>query len=128
MNSLLDLKLREFYQKYWDLVWYARKSPADLLFSTASVPAYKVEVKYPQECRDLQGDDGNWHHGFNSGMLACLNLVQQANELLLCSGPEFDGHCERCRDNGTKDCMRGVTRSQEEALQLALDEFPFLDT
>jgi hypothetical protein len=35
--------------------------------------------KYPDETNKLLlGEKSDWHHGFNSGMLACLRLVSCA--------------------------------------------------
>jgi hypothetical protein len=35
----------------------------------------KTQAKYPDECAKLDSDEGDWHHGFNSGMLAAIRLI-----------------------------------------------------
>ena len=61
----------ELMEKYFDLVWLARSTDD-------SVEHIRQEVheKWPKEAEELgDPDSGNWHHGFNSGMLACLRLL-----------------------------------------------------
>ena len=69
-------KKRELEEKYCDLVWMARSqyvvtpegvTPRNVLDETID--------KYPEEYKKLCGPDSEWHHGFNSGMLACLRLL-----------------------------------------------------
>ena len=65
--------------KYFELVWLARKTPED--FSNVTIKKIIDEVccKYPEETTELiEGGHKNWTHGFNSGMLACLRLVSCA--------------------------------------------------
>jgi hypothetical protein len=73
-----ESKIHEIMNKYLDLVWYARKNPEELL----KEERYEIlnlikdyEEKYPEETSDLNSEEGNWHHGFNSGMLAATRLV-----------------------------------------------------
>ena len=62
--------------KYFDLVAYARKSPE--MYET--IPKVKEMVDkirelYPSEVAELQGENSDWTHGFNSGMLAGMRYV-----------------------------------------------------
>lgn len=85
----------ELANKYCELVWYARKRPEDRFNPACEKPIKEIEFKYPNEILTLQGVDGDWEHGFNSGMLAALRLILDAES----------GH-----------------------LEMALEEFPCLDT
>lgn len=99
--SKLDLDSLE--QKYYDLVWFARKHPFEhhSWYSTptkiregAFKAMMRVMEEYPEDVEDLQGESGDWHHGFNSGMLAALRLVSSAKhygaEMALEFFPELD--------------------------------------
>lgn len=88
-------KALEQEMKYCDLVAYARKRSEDI----ESIPRLKEWVdnmieKYPNECYNLSAENGDWHHGFNSGCLAAFRYIttmmtvglEDANE----SFPELD--------------------------------------
>lgn len=71
--------------KYCSLVWYARTdqnasseqwqdTPNDI-FLKAFEQIKIVEHKYPEETFKLSGIDGDFHHGFNSGVLAGLRYA-----------------------------------------------------
>jgi len=96
--ELLD-QLKELHQKYWDLVWYARSDPDycpdDKVRAAVLTHQTHIEGMYQKETKGLASENGAWVHGFNSGMLAALNLV-------FCS--------------------------VESGLDVALEEFPMLDT
>lgn len=108
----------DWEEKYFDLVWYARKPPKghpewdtfapDIRTGALNAMA-RVEEKYPDEVNALKGDTGDWEHGFNSGMLACLRLIRCAQNRL----PITD-------EDGETYWIGGV----EEAIE----EFPLLDT
>ena len=82
--------MREKERKYMDLVWYARKPPLDDPWWDTLLPEIKrgamkgvliVEGEYPKETSDLaRPEDGGWHHGFNSGMLAGMRFALSAME------------------------------------------------
>ena len=66
----------ELAEKYRILVWMARSQyevtppgvePRNVLDETID--------EYPEEYNKLCGPDADWHHGFNSGMLAALRLL-----------------------------------------------------
>jgi hypothetical protein len=66
-------------KKYCDLVWLARKLPDDWENPIIKLQIDVVCNKYPTETNDLlYNDEQNWHHGFNSGILAALRLVSCA--------------------------------------------------
>lgn len=68
----------ELMDKYFDLVWLARSDRDALLKSEiyeALSKINEIESKYEIEVKALYEDDTNWHHGFNSGMLACLRFL-----------------------------------------------------
>ena len=60
-------------EKYFRLVWFAR-SKSD----NPEIELLRAEVRelYPKETAELGSIvTGDWAHGFNSGMLACLRLL-----------------------------------------------------
>ena len=65
----------QLIKKYEDLVWYVRKRPEDRENGDCNQAMTVIEEKYPDELIKLTNDEENWHHGFNSGMLACLRLI-----------------------------------------------------
>ena len=96
------------YKKFRDLVWAARK-PAinapieewDYFANTDGTGTYrkadqqvtldcrlalqKVVDKFPADYANLQGQDGQFHHGFNTGALAAFSYVLDIME----SGVKF---------------------------------------
>ena len=74
--------------KYEQLLWYARKAPADHQSYWKAVPPEikqgalnamsMVEEFYPEESDELSSDAGDFHHGFNSGALAVLRFIETA--------------------------------------------------
>lgn len=82
--------MRQKEEKYFDLVWFARKpdisdeeywgdTPNDI-FLKAQEHIERVKKQYPDDVSELSGDNGDWQHGFNSGILAgmryALELLQ----------------------------------------------------
>jgi len=85
MNELITA-LQPLHEKFFNLVWYARKPPLeDAQFWEALTPdirkaamvnVFDVESKWPEDCAKLADpESGDWEHGFNSGMLAGLRYV-----------------------------------------------------
>ena len=114
--------LRSLEEKYESLVWYARSKPKDSVFWDSVSTEIKegalnaqalVEEKYPDEVDDLRSPHSDWSHGFNSGMLACLRLVETAANPQLITDPD-------CSDDGQPFWVGG--------LEDAVEEFPCLDT
>ncbi len=60
--------------KYQSLVWYARSGRN---IDNPDVKHHRdwIEELYSKEIENLSGDDGDWFHGFNSGMLAGMRLI-----------------------------------------------------
>ena len=90
----LDTELRAMCEKYHDLVWYARSSPdcypdkEDDLRAAVFLNQTAIEAAYPKETGNLGSEDGQWHHGFNSGMLAAARFI----------GDLLDGNLELARE------------------------------
>ena len=73
------MNTKNLMEKYYDLVWLARKNSEDFENPIIKLQIDKVCNKYPEESvKILDGENTNWEHGFNSGMLACLRLVSCA--------------------------------------------------
>ena len=74
--------------KYCDFVAYARKPPEgdpyyDSLNSEITKAIYdwqkKMEELYPEETQRISSaDSGDFYHGFNSGILACIRFIERA--------------------------------------------------
>ena len=69
------------------LVWFARKHPndhpfwdkqrADIKQGALNAKA-QIEEMLPNEVDKLRGENGDFYHGFNSGVLAALRFVYTA--------------------------------------------------
>lgn len=117
-ETALAKRLDELEKKYCDLLWMARKNPKDLRDSVIKKTFDEVSAKYPGELAKLQGRQGDWTHGFNSGMLACVRLTDG----YVCS---VDGHlCPEEEEELLKNdkCIRQAIIDEAE------EQFPFLDT
>jgi hypothetical protein len=118
INHDITENLQELLSKYHDLVWYARSHPSSDVDFWKGVPdqvmqgafrgQMRVEEDYPDEVSKLRGDNSDWEHGFNSGMLAALNYVLTASRSI-----EYD-------DGEETFWIGGISDAQEE--------FPMLDT
>jgi hypothetical protein len=71
----------EKQKKYADLIWYARSSRKDNSIAGVKENKDRIEELYPDEVNDLQNEDGDWHHGFNSGMVAALRYILTMDDL-----------------------------------------------
>ena len=116
-------KIVELHKKYCDLVWYARSepkghlewlvTPTDIKNKAYNVKA-RIEELYPDEIDNIRCDDiGDWTHGFNSGMLACLRLIMMACDTT--TPPE--GYLEE--DDSLEDI---------QGIEFAISMFPELTT
>ena len=62
--------------KYYDLVSYARKTQEQYdTYPLVKELVDRLETEFPTETKQLQGNEGDWTHGFNSGMLAGMRYV-----------------------------------------------------
>jgi hypothetical protein len=75
-NTLHTVK--EMESKYFDLVWYARSSPQNDHIEGVLENRKRIEESYPTEVNHLIHGEGDWEHGFNSGMLAGMRYVMEA--------------------------------------------------
>lgn len=112
-----ETRVKALMDKYFDLVWMARRDE-QLLKERPDIRKTfnEVSAKYPGELEKLQSDEGNWTHGFNSGMLACSRLLQPYTLT--------DDYKEVIDDD--PDDPDIITRQME--IDMAEEEFPFLDT
>ena len=114
----------EMEEKYFDLVWYARKDKdrngaywngtPESIKQGAFKNIARVEEFYPDECDELNcAAHGDWTHGFNSGVLAAMRFVQTAMYRHYIDDPNAS-------DDGEPFWCGGVDEAK--------DEFPQLDT
>ena len=98
VKQAIQLMIDNCNDKYFDLVWYARKDVDKLLEEERYdilATVQKIEEKYPKETSDLKDHElSDWTHGFNSGMLASarlyLSIIEYDLEQALEDFPELD--------------------------------------
>ena len=79
-KKIFDAVLKK-EQKYFELVWYARSGKNN------KIPAVlqnrvRIENLYPVEIANLNDlESSDWHHGFNSGMLAAIRYFFDLDEM-----------------------------------------------
>lgn len=66
--------------KYVDLLWYARTSPENENIKGVLEQMERIEKLYPSEVVQLYSKNGEWQHGFHSGMVAALRYVLTLHE------------------------------------------------
>ena len=127
----IEEKLSELTEKYFHLVWYARKAPSDdkeywdgtpdEIKTKALNEVSRIEEFFPDDVDELVEDESNWTHGFNSGCLAAFRFVQTAIDTKLHEVDDEDTWEDDTIPDGTKMvCFGGIEQAEEE--------FPFLDT
>ena len=67
--------------KYADLLWYARTSPEHINIKGVKENKDRIEKLYPKEVTELNIENADWQHGFNSGMVAALRYVLTMDDL-----------------------------------------------
>ena len=67
--------INDLQEKYFDLVSLTRKHDEDFKHPAVNAMFDRLMQECPEEIDNLSGDESKWHHGFNSGMLACLRLI-----------------------------------------------------
>lgn len=117
----LEAVFSEFEKKYFDLVWYARSQPREVM-EEKGVPEHIIqgalngqarkEEMYPEEI-DAFKEDPDWTHGFNSGCLATMRFVLTAMSTELFNDEDSE-------DPKATWTMGGIEEAKEE--------FPMLDT
>jgi hypothetical protein len=122
-EALLDKKLGDLEHKYFNLVWLARKTP-DLWYHPQIGPKIKeVEDEFPKESEILtRPKEGDWQHGFHSGILACVRLLSPYTH--------SEKDLRELRENYDDGCGRipNLDKILANEIRWANDEFPMLDT
>ena len=67
--------------KYVDLLWYARSNPNHIDIKGVAENKERIEALYPNEVKELQSENGEWQHGFHSGMVAALRYITTMDEM-----------------------------------------------
>ena len=68
--------IAEKESKYHDLVSYARKTQEQYdTYPLVKELVDRLENEFPTETEKLKGEEGDWTHGFNSGILAGMRYV-----------------------------------------------------
>ena len=112
----------EMEDKYFDLVWYARKDKdrngaywnrtPENIKQGAFKNIARIEEFYPDECDELNCPKrGDWTHGFNSGVLAAMRFVQTAMLRHYITDPTAS-------DDGKPFWCGGVEEAKEEFPEL----------
>jgi hypothetical protein len=65
----------EKHDKYSDLLWYARSGSENESIKGVKENLDKIETLYPNEVSELQGENSDWQHGFNSGVVAIIRYI-----------------------------------------------------
>jgi hypothetical protein len=126
-KSIAD-RIDQIMEKYFDLVWMARRDE-ELLNERPDIRKIfnEVSAKYPGELKKLQSHAGDWHHGFNSGMLACSRLLAAyAMPYDYKKKDENEKDAEVSDEYDSDDDDTVFTRDFN--IQMAEDEFPMLDS
>jgi hypothetical protein len=74
----------EKLKKYEDLIWYVRTTSENYDIKGVKENVDRIEKQYPDEVKELSGlntEHANWHHGFNSGMIAALRYILTMDDL-----------------------------------------------
>ena len=79
-KELLE-NLQQKHNKYSDLLWYARRNPLNESIKGVKENKERIEELYPNEVKELQSENGDWNHGFNSGMVAALRYILTMDEM-----------------------------------------------
>jgi hypothetical protein len=74
-KEVLEMAIQKS-EMYCDLVWLARVKPENY----NAIPQVREHVKkisetYPDEVNNLNGEYGDFNHGFNSGCLAAFRMI-----------------------------------------------------
>lgn len=131
-------KIYELEDKYFDIVWYARKTEEDRQHILAvGEKMTRIEEMYPREIHELMHNP-DWSHGFNSGALAICRLLSAyacdseaeddtVKEIsfseILCENQDCDGNCTACFR-----IFSEYIESRKGRVEMMEDNFPMLDT
>jgi len=128
-------RISQIMEKYFDLVWMARRDEALMKARPDIRKTFnKLVAKYPGELEKLQSEEGDWQHGFNSGMLACSRLLSayampydykkkddEAGDV------ENEGISERVDSEDDSD-DDSIVFTRDFNIEMAEQEFPMLDS
>ncbi len=115
-------RIGQIMDKYLDLVWMARKDEALMRARPEiRVSFNKVAAKYPGELEKLQSEEGDWRHGFNSGMLACSRLLNAY-------AMPYDYKKEDDEDVESDSDDNSIVFTRDFNIDMAERDFPMLDS
>ena len=99
---------------YVNLVWLARGQEGDDRLNNdrlrQSISELGCQDEFSRDVANLEGSEGDWHHGFNSGVLAASRLCGDM------ASATHDFNWEQ------------FTYTAQQQREKALNEFPMLDT
>ena len=85
----LKERVIQMEEKYFRLVWFARKNEDVMLVLTDDGvqenkivldKMHEIQMQFPIETQELLEEETDWTHGFNSGMLAGMRYVWEMME------------------------------------------------
>ncbi len=118
--TFLETVIKSKCDYSFDLVWLARKRPEDLKLLSVKRSIEKIETKYPDKVAELESDDSDWYHGYNS---ACLALSRLVLGIL-----DVDKQVESWRINHDENQETGSYMTIDDCLKDLVDEYPMLDS
>jgi len=63
------------YDKYNNLLWYARSKPEHINIKGVNENKERIEREFAEEVAELEGENSDWQHGFHSGCCAAFSYV-----------------------------------------------------
>ena len=105
---------------YFNLVWLAREQQGNTSRQKGSLSKISLEdqIEFTRDVEKLTEHARDWHHGFNSGVLAASRLYQG-----LAHATHDIVEDDEYEEPGTT-CIHTAQNQRKEALE----EFPMLDT
>ena len=119
------LRMDHFEEKYYDLVWYARKDEA-MRHGAVGNKMQQIENNYIDDMYNLDTNP-DWQHGFNSGCLAAVRLFQEYLGVLQNTDIQRQ-HLQYAIQSGIEEGDGTPQIEEADVLDDAEEEFPFLDT
>lgn len=102
----LENKFLEMLDKYGELSWAGSLQLEDLENPLTRQKYDQLKERYPRDMEKIEGPEGTWWRGFNTGILACCQLIHPFS-----LHPNFIGN------------MNGMELNKEEFIALAEEEF-----
>ena len=121
-------RIKQIMDKYFDLVWMARKDEA-LMRARPDIRKIfnETSAKYPGELKKLQSEEGDWTHGFNSGMLACSRLLS-AYAMPYDYKKKEDEKVDDKDDDDSDSDDDSIFFTRDFNIEMAERDFPMLDS